>query len=218
MTFYFFIIFLLAYTLDKVKCDNNISLFTITNYTLSTFRNANFNCSSLEECNFLTIWCKDDVNDKCININMDYYDSYNEKLLNKELKTEPKPILTTCNIESVDNRKCKTPKCQQNNDCFSGLCYKNKCVVNKDIYYCENSMNHIYCQKLNYMSCKEDNECLSSICINETCQPEDYNNANLKDNIELGIFIAFLFLMVLLLQLYFNHLEKKKKVIKKKKN
>jgi len=47
---------------------------------------------------------------------MDDYDAYYQKLLNKKLKTEPKPILTTCNRDSVDKRKCKTPKCHQNDD------------------------------------------------------------------------------------------------------
>ncbi|KAG4093405.1 hypothetical protein H8356DRAFT_1698038 [Neocallimastix lanati (nom. inval.)] len=77
----------------------------------------------------------------------------------------------------------------------------------------KNSMNHIYCYKLNYICHvkKIMNVLFSSICINGTCQPEDYDNAKLKDNISLGIFVAFLFLMVLLLQLWFNHLDKKKK-------
>eukprot|EP00833_Pecoramyces_ruminatium_P001726 jgi/Orpsp1_1/1175758/evm.model.c7180000055103.1 len=183
MVFNFKSVLLLFFIIDKILGDHTESLFTTTDYTLSSFKHSNYTCPN-EQCDFLMLWCKDDVNEKCININMDDYDAYNEKLLNKKIKTEPKPILTTCNIASVNEKKCKTPKCSKNEDCYSGSCYNNNCVADKDIYYCESSLNNVYCKKQIYMPCKEENECLSLICINETCQPEDYFDNEYMDNVK----------------------------------
>jgi len=210
MSTYFNYFILLLFIVNEAICNNNIELFKTTNYTLSKFRDSNFKCNSAQECDFLTLWCKDDPNENCININNEYYDSYNEKLLEKTVKTEPKPILTTCNKYSVEKNKCKTPKCSENSDCYSGLCYSNNCIADKDIYFCEHSLNDVICKKQIYMSCKEDSECLSLICIDETCQPEDYDNYKLKDNVRLGIFIGALLLIILIIYFSCRHQKSKK--------
>ncbi|ORX42714.1 hypothetical protein BCR36DRAFT_587063 [Piromyces finnis] len=174
-------------------------------------RASNYTCSSEGKYNFLVLWCKDEANDKCIDIDMDFHDTYNEKLITENIKKEPKPILTTCNIESIDKRKCKTPKCSQNSDCYSGACYKKNCVAKSDIHYCDCSAGQVYCQKQMYMPCKSDEECLSSLCLDETCQPDGHRDALFKDNLGIYAYMVFVCILGVVLQFCSEKKGKRKK-------
>ncbi|ORX84104.1 hypothetical protein BCR32DRAFT_266512 [Anaeromyces robustus] len=203
--------------IDKSISDNNNTIIETTNYTLSYFQNFNSttscktsndclpgaNCST-GKCNFGTFWCKEDENEKCIMINDKYYNEYNE--ISKDLNNEPKPFLTTCNIDNIDNGKCKTPKCLENSDCYSNLCYNNNCMADRNVYYCKGNFNQVNCKKQSYMSCNDNSECLSLICTEGICQPQEQ-----KSNMKYLIYIIILlFILCVALFDYFWKVKSKK--------
>ncbi len=97
-----------------------------------------------------------------------------------------KPIMKTCTKEQVDTKNCKTKKCEGNNDCLSGQCYKNTCITENTMYRCsptfEQYRYRLGCKKRNHMKCDTEDECASDICDNGYCKKINFGSSfSLKD-------------------------------------
>eukprot|EP00833_Pecoramyces_ruminatium_P003340 jgi/Orpsp1_1/1177372/evm.model.c7180000061198.2 len=206
---------LLLYNLKLVLCQN---IFITTNYTLNTITKQEeiFNCKVDEDCiygycgftekgdiciysNFL---CIEDENKYCIFINETTWDIEDEKP--KIANNNYKPILKTCEKEEIDNNTCETNKCENNDDCFSGLCYRNSCSTEKTIYRCSDNMHfngtRISRRKNANMKCNSNDDCFD-YCEKGFCR--NYGGHGIYNVIDffsifayISIFIVIVFLVI----------------------
>jgi len=108
----------------------------------------------VKSCRYKSLICKED--EKCVFVSGD-------------IKGKS---MYTCQKEAIDQKKCKTYKCETDNDCFSGLCYKNNCASPEIYYTCtSNPLNEVSCNKVDGMLCTSDDEC-DGKCKNNICRTE----------------------------------------------
>ncbi|ORX76481.1 hypothetical protein BCR32DRAFT_329338 [Anaeromyces robustus] len=199
-----------------IPCNNTTSICSEGTYCLHEPKVDN------DYCMFGTYLCIDDNQYSCILIDQSKFDLYKEEVKEKYKNTpeeESKPILKTCNKENVDNKTCKTQKCEIDHDCISGSCYSNSCITTKDIYICQelvtNNLLHTYCKKQSQMKCETDEECFSGNCISNYCineieknelskqekinSDDNNNSSSTKNKIQMIIYIAIIVIIVIII-------------------
>jgi len=97
-------------------------------------------------------------------------------------------ILHSCNKVSYENNKCETVSCENNSDCYSGLCVSGTCLTNPSnpSYICslrdDSNPELISCRYNNQESCSDDNDCHSNICLDGICVDTNEKNKSRKIN------------------------------------
>jgi len=233
------ILYLFFLTVLKFCLISCVNISTPTNYTLSILSNikediercendndCSFgkecisvdidNCPSgkvCKGCSFTQFLCLENESKPCLFFNSTLYSQGSEEIVYKYKKEitseEKKPILKTCDKTQVENKKCKTDKCENDNDCLSGSCYSNNCVTGaSDIHLCTGTIHEgksvLHCGKQAQMKCSVNNECYSNNCNEGFCQnnddaPVDVQNNIIKRLISIFIIIALIIVLLTLL-------------------
>eukprot|EP00833_Pecoramyces_ruminatium_P011329 jgi/Orpsp1_1/1185361/evm.model.c7180000093418.1 len=161
--------------LITLKFVNAILVSRPTNITKTFLENYNeevkIKCNNTEDCPF-GLLCDPEYN-HCFASGLLCNDAENINCLFLEYEKTKDKETSKIIIESCENNNtnCKTEKCNNNEDCYSGLCSSHKCIFKNPIYVCSHTesenLNSLLCQKYNNMKCSDSNECDSSYCNSE---------------------------------------------------
>jgi len=105
-------------------------------------------------------------------------------------------IVDSCTQEAINSKKCSTPVCNADTDCFSNLCVNNVCMTNEEftITKCSNIYNNgipeMKCKKNSFEKCETDDECFSNYCTKEKFCSNQENNSKKFRNVALFLLIA----------------------------
>jgi len=162
-----------------------------SNYTLNdleNFKQPIINCQSGKDCpfgstcdtNYICTYgyflCINNNKKNCLYINSKVYNPINEEyhVEYRDLFQYSKPVLKTCRKDGIEDKSCKTERCEKNEDCISGSCSSNICLINYGIYLCKGTRRDnnmiFYCGKQAQMKCKKDEECFNQRCISSCCE------------------------------------------------
>ncbi|ORY25704.1 hypothetical protein LY90DRAFT_674801, partial [Neocallimastix californiae] len=163
---------------NRVICTEN------TDCPFGSFCNENL-------CLFNSLLCYDREDANCMYLNETIWDPFKEKLRDDFKNIQEIPLIKTCTIDEIIEKKCETKKCYENKDCFSGLCYSGYCATKETIYYCKdyNSIGFT-CKSFNNMKCLKNSDCSHTFCNNSFCTPSylvDYTN--IKNSIRIILLI-----------------------------
>ncbi|KAG4085095.1 hypothetical protein H8356DRAFT_170572 [Neocallimastix lanati (nom. inval.)] len=160
-----------------------------TNYTKSYFENTkSLKCESdadcplysicdisgkSKECLFMDFKCPGTENSNCYYYNITIWNPSDEVLQKEYNNKKIRPIIKVCDKELIDKKQCETEKCSSDIDCLFGLCYKNSCSTNDNIYDCSGTAIDVNgtmaCGKSNGMKCLNNSECSSFDCLDGMC-------------------------------------------------
>jgi hypothetical protein len=158
-----------------------------------------------ENC-FFKFYCR---NNECISSTNTTYFYSNSNLSYKKKKNRSKGIIyDVCSEGAIRIKKCSTPKCNTNEDCFSNNCLNHICMTNDalPIIKCNNNFINgtiaMKCSKNVYEKCETDNECFSENCTKEKFCSNKINNLPKYKKTALFILNVFLSLCTLSLIIY----------------
>ncbi|ORX83068.1 hypothetical protein BCR32DRAFT_267233 [Anaeromyces robustus] len=175
----------------------------------------------LKVCRFENFLCSND-DQPCLYINETMWDIQKEKVMQDYLSYTPSPIIKICPRNKVktsiyktkqnnNNNKqdeCYTTYCKHDTDCYSEMCYYNRCIYNykndKIIYMCSGDQfpdEFIRCGIASGVPAEEESECFFKIKKGSYCiTPIEEKNTGLVIIITVGIFAGMsliLFLVIL---------------------
>jgi len=154
------------------------------------------------------------TNENCIFVNTDVWNLDKEEMI-KDINSnslDDKLILKTCpKYYNKSQIKCSTEKCMKDDNCFSGMCQSQKCIVNDkvdhSIYRCTGSNNKVKCGKHLGMMCGSDEDCYSSHCTYGHCSTKGTTSTFLRNLgsellIAIGIFVLIFCIIYIILRIY----------------
>jgi len=96
-------------------------------------------------------------------------------------------IVDSCTQEAINMKKCSTPVCNTDTDCFSNLCVNNVCMSNEDLTVIKCSNDYVdgipkmKCKRNSFEKCEKDDDCYSNYCTKEKfCNNQENNNKKRK--------------------------------------
>ncbi|KAG4101831.1 hypothetical protein H8356DRAFT_1654605 [Neocallimastix lanati (nom. inval.)] len=193
-----FLLFLSS--VNQVICHN---ILIPTNYTKSYLSDSkrikcvqNSDCPNGSFCNgelclFNSLLCFDKEDSNCVYLNETIWDPLTEKIRNDFQNIQEIPIIKTCTIDGIIENNCETKKCNEDSDCFSGICYSGYCATKEIIYYCKDySSAEFTCKSFNNMKCIKGSDCSHTFCKNHYCSHNSVDDyINYKNSIRISLLI-----------------------------
>ncbi|ORX80426.1 hypothetical protein BCR32DRAFT_293871 [Anaeromyces robustus] len=127
-------------------------------------------------CQYLYFCHENNSNENCIAIEPNETSaSYDYIIPDIQQKTKYDLIIETC--QTTDNfDKCNTHYCNNNEQCYSGICENGRCIANKNnpIIQCETQHSIITtvleCKRKKNEFCTNNEQCITGKCNNGICE------------------------------------------------
>jgi len=122
----------------------------------------------------------------------------NSTLIYNENSKEKGLIVDVCTQEAINNKKCTTPICNSNEECFSKSCINNICMSNNEfpVLRCNNEyvrgVPTMKCSKKAFERCDNDDECFSGYCTKDKYCSDSHNVS--KRNVTILLYLLKLIL------------------------
>jgi len=170
--------------------------------------------------------CFENKESKCSFLNTTLWKDRDEVLSNPFSTTPTKPIIKSCPVELIENKRCQTDLCDKDEDCFSGSCISQYCASKETVYLCngtdETETKPVQCGKYHHMKCKNDDECVSPFkCKDGYCESYWYKSSYHRPNwkyIVLWCVLGVLLVLILIYAIWFIKKKCQNKKIEKEKS
>ncbi|KAG4107267.1 hypothetical protein H8356DRAFT_974469 [Neocallimastix lanati (nom. inval.)] len=213
----------------------DLNLAILTNYTRQDLLQIKreYKCSNSSECPFgsychpdnyciFEFICPDAENEYCMSLNITMWRANDEVVVDEYSKKMYRPILKTCSYNNIGKNgfskifaSCYTEKCTENNECYSGICEYETCILGyKTNYRCGNQediASGIKCALNNQMPCSNNSECYSKYCNKGVCKKKEFINHNFTYE----IFIIIVILVAILVTYRFIKSKKQEEKLSK---
>ncbi|KAL6621941.1 hypothetical protein U3516DRAFT_824685 [Neocallimastix sp. 'constans'] len=202
--FYIFCTLLFSFiTYCKILTIEDVLTLTIPNCKVDKDCPSESRGCIYESC-FFKYYCR---GNECISsTNTTYFHSDID--FSKKKKKKKRVIYEVCSEGALRAKKCKTPACSTNADCFSNYCLNNVCMSNDalPIIKCNNNFYNgtilMKCSKNVFEKCETNEECFSENCTKENYCSDKINNLPKYKKTAFFILKVFLSLCILSLMIY----------------